>query len=412
MNRRLLVILGVGLTSLALLCAIGTGALLWLFWQRPAEEQLLLVGGDARLRLLDTHENLRVLAEDASADPFRYPVPAPDGQRLAYISADGAGGALHILGLSDGSRRTLYESAANPPLYLTWSPDGRYLSFLVNVAGGGLHTYVVATDGSGESELISPASPSYFAWSPDSSTLLLHQGGSGVEGGRVLTYRPGETARVVLSDPGFFFRTVSWSLDGSRLLYVAQPPVTGQMSEEQIESVITRAAPDGSSVEALIREPRALLFFLRAPNHDGIAYLKLSAEERGLYLWDGTSATPRRLSRDDDDVTEFFWAPDGRQIAYLTLEPTPSSNPTRNRRWHVVDVASGTLRDFETFTPSTQFEAMLQFFDAYALAFSIWSGDSQRLVYGAADGVFVLDTASGQVSRAGEGTLGMWIRGP
>jgi TolB protein len=327
MVRRALVL---GAAAGLLIVALLGGVAWWLLQQVAPPAQLLILNEQQlQLRNGDGSGQGREVARDASDELFRYPVPAPDGRSLAYVSMGDAAAALTVLELADGARREVYRSADSPPMYINWSPDGRYLSFLVNASAGGLHTYVVPADGSRAAELISPDSPSYFVWSPDSSTLLLHTGGSWVEGGRVQTYRPGETARPIFSDPGLFFRTPAWSVDGAQLFYVVQPPVEGQFGQNDIESVLVRAAPDGSAATPLISEQDALLFFARSPQSDTLAYIKLSANERALYLLENDQA--RRLSKEGDVVGEFFWSPDGRTIAYLSSEATAATEQVRER---------------------------------------------------------------------------------
>lgn len=405
-RRAVLIGAAAGLVIVALLGGVG-----WWLLQRATPRAQLLVLDDRRLQLVDGDGagQAREMASDASDELYRYPVPAPDGRSLAYISVGNEGTALTILELENGVRREVYRSADSPAMYINWSPDSRYLSFLVNASAGGLHTYVAPADGSRAAELISPDSPSYFVWSPDSSTLLLHTGGSWVEGGRVQTYKPGEAPRAIFSDPGLFFRTPAWSVDGAQLFYVVQPPVQGEFSQNDIESVLVRAAPDGSTATPLISEQDALIFFARNPQNDTLAYVKLSSDERTLYLLDGDKV--QRLSKEADVVSEFFWSPDGRTIAYLSTEPTAVTEQVRQRRWHLVDVASGQVRDLQTFKPSPAFEAMLQFFDAYAISFNLWSPRSNELVYAADDGVYLLDTASGETRKVGEGALAMWVGG-
>jgi TolB protein len=404
-------LLWIAIPLLLLVVLAGTGGVAWyLLRGTVAPIRLVAVGPDKTVRLLD-QDGERVLASDASdADTlnFAYPAPAPDGRRLAYVTVDDNGAALQHLDLTSGERRELYRSRENFPYALSWSPDGKYLVFL---AGNPLTLQIVPTDGSRAPQTIATGQPSYFAWRPDSSTLLMHVGGHSVEKGQLLTYQAGaEQSNTLLSDPGFF-QAPAWALDGQHFFYAAQPPIAKAQPEiEDVSSNIVRVTADGKEPTTLVEEKKAYLWLVRAPNSDQIAYLARTIDnpETGvLKLVDGAGGQARTLSRPTENVTAFFWSPDGTRIAYLTFSNTDGPALT----WHIVDAAGGEGRDFEAFQPSKAFAELQNFFDAYTSSFSPWSPDSSRIVYGADDGIYVLDVAAGRAFRATDGTMGMWVGG-
>lgn len=403
-------ILWIMIPLLLLVVIAGGGALAWLVFQERAEPiRLLILGSDTTVRLLDGDVQ-RVIASDAETEGYGFPAPSPDGRRLAYVANDTNGMAIVQIELSSGARTELYRSRAAIPIDLAWSPDGRYLSFLLD---GGRTVHIVASDGSQPAQLVANGPPSYFAWSPDSMTLLLHLGGHMVEGGHVATYQHGaDHASPVASDPGFF-QAPAWAADGKHFFYVAQPQITNpEPSIEDVKADITRVSADGRETVVLAREEQADLRIVRSPSADKLAYMVRTPKGfGGLKLIDGVGSTARVLSRAEEKVTAFFWSPDGGSIAYLTHDG--SYRMAGERTWHVVDISSGRVRDFETFTPSVAFGGMglEAFFDAYIFSFSPWSPDNSRIAYGTRDGVYVLDIATGRSTRMADGVLGMWVGG-
>lgn len=398
---------GTAAAALALISISRGGAQLPL--GQPRAQELLVVGDDRRLRTVDAGGGERVIVEDASPDVFRYPALAADGRRMAYISQDAEGFALRSVDMGTGEQTELYRSRAEPPLYLAWSPDGEHISFISNRSGGGLGVHVVPADGSRESELLGTAvSSSYFAWQPNGGRLLLHIGGSSFENGRVAAFEAGSSTPLYeLADPGFF-QAPAWTADGSGFFYVAQPPVQGQPSPELIESVLTRVGADGEGPQEIAREKMAAMLFLRAPQSDHIAYVTVGPQGFGaLKLVGPDGAAARTLSAPGQAVRAFFWSPDGSRLAYLTGQAGQPNTPP-SFTWHVVERESGERRDLGSFTPSRAFIGLANFFDAYAISFSLWSSDGRALVYGASDGVYVLDVESGAASRRSDGVLGMW----
>lgn len=408
--RRILLTL-IGLLSVVILIgSLSAGVLtVLLITNRPVDQKLLVVGPERRLALVDRHGTAQVLADDRSPELFRYPALAPDGSRIAYISQSGNTSVLRVIDLRNGARVELYRSATNPPLYMVWSPDGRYLSFLSNRGGGGLGMYIVAADGSRPAELVSVSPTSlYLAWQPDSTALLVHIGGSTFEDGRLVTVQPGRSQPLYeVSDPGFF-QTPAWSVDGQSFFYVAQPPIDGPPAVEKVESVLTRVKVGETQPQALAREPQAAIIFGRSPRSDEIAYTTIGPNGFGplkLVALDGKVYT---LSAQDDNVVAFFWSPNGEQLAYLTPAGR-TSNGAVQLRWQLVNRTGGAPRALTTFAPSQEFLAQINFFDAYALSFDLWSSDGRALVYSARDGVYVLDIGRGIASRRSDGVLAMWL---
>ncbi len=403
-------ILWIAIPVLVIIVLAGAGALTWLVLNRRSAEpvRLVVMSDDHRVRLVEEDGAERVLAENALTQGYSFPATSPDGRRVAYVASEQDRSAIVLYDLISGERKEIYQSQANIPIDLAWSPDGKYIVFLI---GRELTAQIVPTDGSKPAQLIAAGSPSFFAWSPDSATLLLHLGGHTVQGGQVSTFRPGQQqASPLLSDPGLF-QAPAWSLDGSHFFYVAQPPIThAEPSIEDIKSDIMRVSADGKDSVMLVREEKADLRIIRAPNSDQIAYVIAGEQGFGpLKLIDGVGGKLRILSREGEHVTAFFWSPNGQQIAYLTHDG--EFTPDGERTWHIVDATSGAIRDFDTFRPSAAFAGLQVFFDAYTFSFSPWSPEGMRLAYGAEDGVYLIDLASGTIAKKADGTLGMWVGG-
>ncbi len=403
-------ILWIAIPVLVIIVLAGAGALTWLVLNRRSAEpvRLVVMSDDHRVRLVEEDGAERVLAENALTQGYSFPATSPDGRRVAYVASEQDRSAIVLYDLISGERKEIYQSQANIPIDLAWSPDGKYIVFLI---GRELTAQIVPTDGSKPAQLIAAGSPSFFAWSPDSATLLLHLGGHTVQGGQVSTFRPGQQqASPLLSDPGLF-QAPAWSLDGSHFFYVAQPPIThAEPSIEDIKSDIMRVSADGKDSVMLVREEKADLRIIRAPNSDQIAYVIVGEQGFGpLKLIDGVGGKLRILSREGEHVTAFFWSPNGQQIAYLTHDG--EFTPDGERTWHIVDATSGAIRDFDSFRPSAAFAGLQVFFDAYTFSFSPWSPEGMRLAYGAEDGVYLIDLASGTIAKKADGTLGMWVGG-
>ncbi|HMQ32622.1 MAG TPA: hypothetical protein PKD53_17960 [Chloroflexaceae bacterium] len=408
-RRALLILIGLLTAFIAVAGAGVAGLAYWRFALRPADQSLLVVGGDRSLTLLDGGAG-RTVADDVSPELFHYPSTAPDGERIVYISRSAEGTALNALHLGTGERVELYRSSEHPPLYATWAPDGRHVSFLSNRRGGGLGVHIVPADGSAEAALLGTTlGSSYFAWRPDGGALLLHTGGGAGSLGQVATYAPGRAAPLsTLDDPGFF-QAPAWSQDGRDFFYVAQPAVEGSLTPDRIESVLTRVGADGSAPRAVAREQGAAILFSRAPRSDHLAYVTVGPNGFGaLKVVNGAGGEPVTLSRPDEAVPAFFWSPDGEHIAYLTFERGAGGAPQFT--WHLVGRAGGEVRDLASFTPSQAFAAMVGFFDAYAMALELWSPDGKLIVYGSDDGVYALDVATGAPTRRADGVLGLWVR--
>lgn len=402
---------------LLVVVVVGTGGLLGLLWltgkAQATQGKLLVLDDNGRLVLLDAHGSERVLAEDTTSEGFLYPAPSPDGRYVAYVASNDQGTALIALDLQSGERKELYSNPRDLPLlYFIWAPDGKTISFLTYVQAR-LGVYVVPTDGSQSATLITPEqAAAYFAWTPDGQRLLLHLNGSVFEDGTLATFALGNSEPQMINNDLGYFNAPAWSSDGSQVFFVAQPRVQkAAPSVEDVVSILTRAAPDGSGVTELVREPGAALFFSRAPESDQLAYTTWGiAPQRfgALTVVDGRTGESRTVSRPDERVAAFFWSPDGQQLAYLTREADDS--PRSPHTWHIVSAAGGDARILTSFTPNVAFIGMINFFDAYALSLSVWSPDGRRLTYATPEGVHVVDIQSGTTKHMSNGELGLWVR--
>ena len=295
---------------------------------------------------------------------------------------------------------TVYRSVDHPPFYLSWSPDGRRVAFLANEAAGiSLRVAIadgsVPVDGPHHDGIIRTGAPLYFDWEgPD--RLLLHVGvGSGAFVGEVGL--SGGPVGPSISGTGDF-RTAVASSDGRYVGYVRDGPAAGE---------IVAASRDGATLQRLQAFGPAAIAF--APATDTLASIAAAEPVANpvsfplgpLRLLDGRTGASRTLM--DGLVVGFFWSPDGRTIAALSLAPAGRSSadvpatltadtgtrlvavatpePTTEIHLAFIDATTGVASTDRVVRLGDDFvTTVLPYFDQYALSHRIWAPDSSSIV--------------------------------
>lgn len=365
--------------------------------------------------------DLRRLGQFPSGATF--PAWSPDGTHLAipaqsrlYIAKDDPAGS------STDFANAVYDNPEQAPFYVFWSPNSRRLSFLTNHPDG-LALQIYELDKAGrESSIVAIGQPFYWDWTLDSDHLLIHSGLLGSEARLALVDSQGEGEDIarpgIFQAPGFSstgrFRAYA-VLDQSRSSRLVVQDDTGEelISEHHLGEVAMLWSPEGE-----------LLAFTSPLRDEGPSFGPLK-------LVDPVSQELNTLAA--DNVIAFFWAPDGRKIAYFTFgeqdiggvqalfQPPKKSirarqgtqNGTLSLNLWVVDVQSREKQLVLRFSPSMVFShQFLPFFDQYALSHRIWSPDSQSLVLPIlAEGkshITVVPTDGGDIKMLAVADIGFW----
>ncbi len=394
---------------------------------------------------------------------FGMPTWSPDGSRIAAVGSSADDAAVYVFRAPAADRGgpakpiAVYRSSDSPPFYLYWTPDGRKVAFLATDADGLALRIAPADgsaplDGSGAGAIIRRGAPLYFDWE-GADRLLLHVGsGSSAFVGEVGL--DGERAPRTLPGTGSF-RAAGASRDGRFVAFVraGQDPTGGE---------IVVAARDGTGPHGLPAFGPAAFNF--DPTGDLLAAVAADRPVANpppfplgpLRLLDPRSGDARTLL--DGAVVAFFWSPDGRTIAALRLVdgggnqaleapatfvaartvrvgsavpavpigagrvPAPaealfaaaSPPPGVEVRLVFVDVASGAIRSDRPVRLGSEFvNALLPYFDQYALSHRVWAPDSSALLLPLVDAsggsrLVVLPADGGADRPIAPGVSGFW----
>jgi TolB protein len=300
---------------------------------------------------------------------YTWPTWAPAGQRVAFLAIDPVYTGAVLVAAADGGAHVTVHEIYGHPIYLTWSPDGRQLATLAN---GQEELELLLSDASRPSEgrrLIS-GQPLYSAWSPDSQTLLVHTGGDYQRNrlGRLwlVSTTLGVDATPIDVDPSDF-RAPAWSPTGSHQLVAGDNGVgTVALFLRTTDGGLRRFVDvDG--------EPAAVW----SPRGDRLAWSTAAAFPdyyRGLEVATVDGRQRRRLT--EAPLLAFFWSPDGRRLAYFGFNDAGD----RLELW-VIDADQGPGRRLASLRPTRELIQLISHFDQYAQSVTLWSPDSQRLLF-------------------------------
>jgi TolB protein len=373
---------------------------------------LALGGGDPRR--VDSVPGEQAVAGEARIS--RWPTWTADGSRLAFMrlrSGEGDAPATAAVwsAMPDGSDHVkLWESQDEMPVYMAWAPNAASLGVLVQ--RGQSLSLLLIDPGGGQPTMVANGSPLYFAWSPDSSQLLVHSGGdhransqaslSLAQVGSGPTHQP-------LSQLPAEFRAPAWSSDGTRVAFVAEAPDKG--------AVLTVSDTQGGQATRLapLSEEGA---FIWSPDGHRLAFTSRSAGSapfyRGLEVVKTDGSDRARVA--EEPVMAFFWSPDASKLAFAAVD-----RQAQGLSWFVADAAGKNRKQIGSFLPSEEQIRHFAFFDQYAPSHGLWSPDSRYLVYaGSAAGtpaaekgrssrVFLAPAdGSAEPRVVADGSLGIW----
>lgn len=399
-----------------------------------ASGSIAVVREDGTLWLVDIDGRATSLtgAQDGS---FGFPAWSPDGSRIAAIRSSATEAAIVIIDVERATTGLLlppaviFRSGSIGPFYLSWTPDGKEVSFLANELGDLSLRIAPAdgsapVDGSGPGAVIRMGSPLYYDWiGPD---LLIAHIGTGTDAFLGEVGRNDSPVAKTIDAPGPF-RSADVSGDGRYVSFVRAG--TGG------EVAVVVAARDGSSEHSMAVFDMAAVDF--GPTDDLVASIgaiepvatSLGIPVGPLRLLDAATGEVRTLL--DSPVVSFAWSPDGSTIAAIeivmpadgteTSSASPASSPASSAapagrteiRLAFVDVATGKIRSQPVVAPGpTYVNALMAYFDQYALSHRLWAPDSSSILLPQIDqdGTTHVDVffPDGDPPISLEGEMGFW----
>jgi Tol biopolymer transport system component len=369
------------------------------------------VAADGNVGVIDQKGGrTRALTRDAARNTdasvlYASPTWSPDGtlvafERLTIDSSNTVTDASLFTEGKDGKNETLLFSGTRvQPFYLYWAPDSRRLSLLSSVRGQASLELGIATAGvEGDYRALDHGSPFYWDWRPDSGSVVVHAniGQSGVAAERLSLLDPEKPAgRSDLGVQNGVFQAPSFSPDGLSVAYASSGDSTFTIHLRGVDGSGDRTVASGDGGA----------FFSFSPDGKRVAWLAASAFQPLPYgkvsvLAFAGNAAPRTLT--EEPILAFFWAPNGKTLAFLmpddgkSIDPMFLQNPrVLSLRLMGYDPASGKTWLIATFPPSRGMLSVLPYFDQYQRSTSIWSPDSRFITFTAfsADGTPALFVA-------------------
>jgi Tol biopolymer transport system component len=168
---------------------------------------------------------------------------SPDGTQIAFMGLDKEATALFTMN-SDATQRKLIATNIFHNVSLAWSPDGSKIAFVSvapdAAASSKFSVHVIDADGTHDKRLANGSGS--IAWSPDGKQLAIATF-SGID----LVNADGTDSRTLAHMTSRFPQNLSWSPDGSSILFGATRPSTDPHARGTLRYSIEMIAADGNA---------------------------------------------------------------------------------------------------------------------------------------------------------------------
>lgn len=392
------------------------------------------LGPDGNIYTIDqAGGKLNMVTEDAHGAEgsarlfYDFPAWSQEDNRLAFVGVDVQenGSAVASIFATDKKAegaRVIYTSDSHIPFFLYWSPNGEWVSFLSSAQGSTSMAMQIAPVDGGETSIVDTGRPYYWAWSPRGTQVMVHAGGSAAvnpSGARLSLVEMEPVIREIgLGIQPTNFQAPAYSPDGE---YALLAGATG--SQQQL--ILTDSS---GRFQRVLADYEGNIAFDWAPKGNFAAYLTAAPNSQALvgdltFLDLRKPNEPEFISTEADDVMGFFWAPDGKKLAFFVPvvlseaaegEEQTAENTRLLLELHVAEPKTGDFKRIAAFQPTPNFLNIFPFFDQYQRSVTIWSPDSRYLVVSAVasedvQGLFIVPASGDFEPRfLTEGRLGFW----
>ena len=352
---------------------------------------------------------------------YFWPTWSPDGTQVAVsmvqLSGDAPGLSVVVIDEATGEAVSVYANelqaaiADGSPHYLHWAPDGRRLAF-ISATPEGLTLFAWDEAAGGPAAALITGAPLYFAWAPDGESVIAHTGDRLLQLPANPDALPEDAAPNLLAEDSTNFRAPAFAPDGGSFVHYGRAAGgTGLVLD----------TASGNAPARLLFESPHLLAFQWAPDGRRLAVGEYATPGSPLMdrimLVSPDGGEPELLT--GESSVAFFWAPGGGRIAWVGVDA-----PSREMLWITAEPGSGAEpQTLFKFRPSGETFSMFSFFDQYAPSHTPWSPDGQSLVFAGshgaglgrangsspdADQIYVLNALTGESRILAAGKLAFW----
>jgi len=356
---------------------------------------ILYIAPDGNVHVIDQMGGTsRALTKDAGAQGdglvvYSSPAWSPDGKLVAFTrmtldsSSEVTDASLFTSGRDGRNLTRVLSGSRLRPFYLYWSPDSRNVSLLSAVQGENFLELGLAPAGiQGGYRSLDQGEPFYWDWRADSRSMVMHvnTGHPGADGERlsVLSLEPEPNRSEIQADPGLF-QAPSFSPDGKNIAYASTSHAVSTLHLRALDGLGERtvATDQGGAFLEFSSDGRRIAY---------LAALSWQPIPEGILTVVDLGAGSKKHTLKEAPVLEFFWAPDGRTLAFVVPDSAENIDPMFLRNDSVAyvrlmgyDVRSGKTWTIARFPPSRGFFSVLPFFDQYQRSSTMWSPDSRLI---------------------------------
>jgi Tol biopolymer transport system component len=321
----------------------------------------------------------------------------------------------------------LYNLKGGAVGFLDWSPDSSQLAFLTQVQSGQTDLDVLAK-GTSKPRTVSTGVSASWSWRPDGKALLAKVDISMTDNTANLAVwdvQSGKLGTPIQQNVVLPFVTPSYSPDGNAMLLTVQSNGHTYLAlADRQGAILRKLSPVAGHVSYVWSPSGAQVAYIDMTVSSDSANLLQGPTGGALHVLDVNSGADKILTQ--IPVTSFFWSPDGKRIAaFSPVQPSQmapnfpgidltSNQPSSMYMLQTIDVNTRAARQLFYLEPTDEFARLLDQFDRFSQAGTIWSPDSGHLVLSIIDSNqqnSIIETeATGSIEPRvlSKGTLAVW----